>query len=151
MSHEPPRPPSPREQEVFFAALERPDPAERTAFLEAECRNEPEVRRWVEAGERIGVYKLLSPLGEGGFGVVWLAEQELPVRRRVALKIIRLGMNSQEIIARFAQERQALALMDHPGIAKVFDAKRDAAPPTAPPGGRPYFGMESCPGVPSPP
>ena len=94
-----------------------------------------------EAGDRIGPYRLIEPLGEGGFGVVWVAEQEQPVRRKVALKIIRLGMNSREVIARFAQERQALAVMDHPGIAKVFDAG-------ATPFGRPYFAMELVRGVP---
>ena len=94
-----------------------------------------------EAGDRIGPYRLLEPLGEGGFGVVWVAEQEQPVQRKVALKIIRLGMNSREVIARFAQERQALAVMDHPGIAKVFDAG-------ATPFGRPYFAMELVRGVP---
>ena len=187
MNAEPPRPPSPREQTVFFAALERKEPTERAAFLDAECRSEPGVRRWMEAelrrqvgeqtpypylptrdgvseretggtlspetealllslkpeepGERIGAYRLVEKVGEGGFGAVWLAEQALPVQRRVALKIIRLGMNSEEVIARFAQERQALALMDHPGIAKVFDAG-------ATPFGRPYFVMEFVDGVP---
>jgi eukaryotic-like serine/threonine-protein kinase len=65
---------------------------------------------------------LLQEIGEGGFGVVYVAEQEEPVRRRVALKIIKLGMDTKEVIARFEAERQALALMDHPNIAKVFDA-----------------------------
>jgi serine/threonine protein kinase len=88
-----------------------------------------------DPGERIGPYKLLEKIGEGGFGVVWVAEQEHPVRRRVALKIIRLGMDAKEIVARFEQERQALAMMDHPNIAKVFDA---GATPT----GRPFFVME---------
>jgi serine/threonine protein kinase/Flp pilus assembly protein TadD len=73
-------------------------------------------------GTRIGPYKLLQQLGEGGFGIVYLAEQEEPVRRRVALKIIKAGMDSAQVIARFEQERQALALMDHPNIAKVLDA-----------------------------
>jgi serine/threonine protein kinase/Flp pilus assembly protein TadD len=73
-------------------------------------------------GTRIGPYKLLQQLGEGGFGVVYLAEQEEPVRRRVALKIIKAGMDSAQVIARFEQERQALAMMDHPNIAKVLDA-----------------------------
>ena len=75
-----------------------------------------------ESGDRIGHYKLLQNIGEGGFGVVWMAEQEKPVRRRVALKIIKLGMDTKEVIARFEQERQAVAMMDHPNIAKVFDA-----------------------------
>ena len=94
-----------------------------------------------EAGDHVGPYRLIEPLGEGGFGAVWVAEQEQPVQRQVALKIIRLGMNSREVIARFAQERQALAVMDHPGIAKVFDAG-------ATPFGRPYFAMELVRGVP---
>jgi serine/threonine protein kinase len=74
-----------------------------------------------QPGERIGHYKLLQQIGEGGFGIVWMAEQEQPVRRRVALKIIKIGMDTKEVIARFEQERQALAMMDHPNIAKVFD------------------------------
>src|SRR5436309_1192389 len=73
-------------------------------------------------GSRIGVYKLLRQLGAGGMGVVYLAEQEHPVRRTVALKIIKPGMDSAQVIARFEAERQALALMDHLNIAKVLDA-----------------------------
>src|SRR5439155_8454048 len=73
-------------------------------------------------GSRIGPYKLLQRLGEGGMGTVYLAEQEQPVKRRVALKIIKAGMDSAHVIARFEQERQALAMMDHPNIAKVLDA-----------------------------
>ncbi|MGA2444523.1 MAG: serine/threonine-protein kinase [Opitutaceae bacterium] len=87
------------------------------------------------AGTMIGRYKLLQKIGEGGCGVVYMAEQEEPVRRRVALKVIRLGMDTREVIARFEAERQALALMDHPNIARVFDA---GATDT----GRPYFVME---------
>ena len=75
----------------------------------------------VAAGDRIGRYRIIEPIGEGGFGVVYLAEQEEPVRRRVALKIIKLGMDTRAIVARFEAERQALALMDHPNIARVFD------------------------------
>ncbi len=86
-------------------------------------------------GDKIGHYKLLQEIGAGGFGVVYMAEQEEPVRRRVALKIIKLGMDTKEVIARFASERQALALMDHPNIAKVLDAGATS-------GGRPYFVME---------
>src|SRR5687768_206506 len=93
-----------------------------------------------EAGERIGPYKLLQQIGEGGFGVVWMAEQEHPVRRRVALKIIKLGMDTKEVVARFEQERQALAMMEHPNIARVFDA---GATPT----GRPFFVMELVRGI----
>src|SRR5262249_54458929 len=73
-------------------------------------------------GSRIGAYKLLQKLGEGGMGAVYLAEQEHPVRRRVALKVIKPGMDTAQVIARFEAERQALALMDHPHIARVLDA-----------------------------
>ena len=73
-------------------------------------------------GDKIGRYKLLQQIGEGGCGVVYMAEQEEPVRRRVALKVIKLGMDTKSVIARFEAERQALAMMDHPNIAKVFDA-----------------------------
>src|SRR5882672_2905076 len=73
-------------------------------------------------GDRIGHYKLLQQIGEGGCGVVYMAEQEAPVRRRVALKIIKPGMDAKSVIARFEGERQALALMNHPNIAKIFDA-----------------------------
>src|SRR6266576_5050027 len=73
-------------------------------------------------GDRIGRYKLLQQIGEGGMGVIYMAEQEEPVRRRVALKVIKLGMDTRSVIARFEAERQALALMDHPNIAKVLDA-----------------------------
>src|SRR5687768_7330852 len=86
-------------------------------------------------GDRIGRYKLLQQIGEGGCGVVYMAEQEEPVRRRVALKIIKLGMDTKSVIARFEAERQAIAMMDHPNIAKVFDAGATEA-------GRPYFVME---------
>src|SRR5262249_19678314 len=74
-----------------------------------------------QPGEWIGRYKLLQKLGEGGMGAVWMAEQEEPIRRKVALKIIKLGMDTREVIARFEAERQALAMMDHPNIAKVLD------------------------------
>ncbi len=70
----------------------------------------------------IGRYKLLERLGEGGCGVVYVAEQTEPIRRRVALKVIKLGMDTNQVVARFEAERQALAMMDHPNIAKVFDA-----------------------------
>src|SRR6266511_4408574 len=86
-------------------------------------------------GDRIGHYKLLQQIGEGGGGVVYMAEQESPIRRRVALKIIKPGMDTKSVIARFEAERQALALMDHPNIAKVFDAGATES-------GRPYFVME---------
>jgi serine/threonine protein kinase len=92
-------------------------------------------------GTRIGPYKLLQQIGEGGMGVVYMAEQEHPVRRRVAFKIIKPGMDSKQVIARFEAERQALALMDHQNIAKVFDAGTTHT-------GRPYFVMELVHGVP---
>jgi len=72
--------------------------------------------------ERIGPYRLLQPLGEGGMGSVYLAEQEKPVRRRVALKLVKWGMDTREVVARFEAERQALAMMNHPNIAGVLDA-----------------------------
>jgi serine/threonine protein kinase/WD40 repeat protein len=107
-----------------------------TPEIEAElARLKPE-----EAGEVIGPYKLLEQIGEGGFGTVWVADQERPVRRRIALKIIKLGMDTKEVIARFEQERQALAMMDHPHIAKVFDAG-------ATQWGRPFFVMELVRGI----
>src|ERR1035437_2521043 len=93
-----------------------------------------------EAGARIGRYKLLEKIGEGGCGVVYMAEQEEPIRRQVAFKVIKLGMDTKQVIARFESERQALALMDHPNIAKVLDA---GATDT----GRPYFVMELVHGV----
>jgi len=93
------------------------------------------------AGTVIGRYHLLQRIGEGGMGEVWLAEQKEPVRRRVALKLIKAGMNTRDVIARFESERQALALMDHPAIAKVFDAGST-------PQGAPYFAMEYVAGLP---
>ena len=91
-------------------------------------------------GTTIGPYKLLEKIGEGGMAVVYMAEQEKPLRRRVALKIIKLGMDTKQVIARFEAEKQALAMMDHPNIAKVFDAGATEA-------GRPYFVMELVKGV----
>ncbi len=88
-----------------------------------------------EIGTAIGRYKLLEKVGEGGFGAVYVAEQREPVKRRVALKIIKLGMDTKAVVARFEAERQALALMDHPNIARVFDAGATET-------GRPYFVME---------
>src|SRR6266568_6376003 len=105
-------------------------------------------------GDRIGRYKLLQQIGEGGCGVVYMAQQDEPVRRRVALKIIKLGMDTRIVIARFEAERQALAMMEHPNIAKVFDAgsterpvtsasvAAGGKPPTTLSAGRPYFVME---------
>jgi eukaryotic-like serine/threonine-protein kinase len=103
----------------------------RSAAMEAElARLKPE-----EAGETIGNYRLLEVIGQGGFGTVWIAEQLVPVRRQVALKILKLGMDTKEVLARFEQERQALAMMDHPNIAKLYDADATES-------GRPYFVME---------
>src|SRR6266446_4073706 len=79
-------------------------------------------------GTVIGSYRLLERLGEGGCGLVYMAEQEAPVRRKVALKIIKLGMDTRQVVARFEAERQALALMDHPNIAKVLDAGTTGSP-----------------------
>ncbi len=143
---------------------------DRSTFLDRELRDEPEFRAELEAlladaasasgflvtrgevekrapggapspGSTVGPYRILELLGEGGFGVVYLAEQTRPIRRRVALKLIKPGMDTKQVIARFEAERQALALMDHPGIAQVFDAGETEA-------GRPYFAMEHVPGVP---
>ena len=113
----------------------RPDEAARTASHLA-AADPPEA-----AGTRIGPYKLLQVIGEGGFGIVYMAEQEQPIRRRVALKIIKLGMDTKQVIARFETEPQALAMMDHPNIAKVLDAGTTES-------GRPYFVMELVKGVP---
>ena len=92
-------------------------------------------------GTQIGPYKLLQQIGEGGMGVVYMAEQHEPVKRRVALKIIKPGMDTRQVIARFEAERQALSLMDHPNIAKVLDAGTTDS-------GRPYFVMELVKGQP---
>ena len=92
-------------------------------------------------GTEIGPYKILEVLGEGGMGIVYLAEQTKPVRRRVALKLIKLGMDTRQVIVRFEAERQALALMNHPNVARVFDAGATEQ-------GRPYFVMEYVPGLP---
>jgi serine/threonine protein kinase len=113
--------------------LEQPAPgAAPEAKVEASVGEKP--------GDRIGRYKLLQQIGEGGCGVVYMAEQEEPVRRRVALKIIKPGMDTKSVLARFEAERQALALMDHPNIAKVFDAGATES-------ARPYFVMELVRGV----
>jgi serine/threonine protein kinase/tetratricopeptide (TPR) repeat protein len=183
------------ELDLFIAALERDDPAERDAYLAQACGGDVDLRRRVErllrlhqqagsflepppaapgetvdpqtgaflggpehanaqvlraadptppaeaAGTRLGPYKLLEKLGEGGMGAVWLAEQTEPIKRPVALKVIKPGMDSARVLRRFEAERQALALMDHTHIAKVFDAGST-------PEGRPYFVMELVQGVP---
>jgi serine/threonine protein kinase/tetratricopeptide (TPR) repeat protein len=140
----------PGADEVFAAALGLPE-AERAAFVAGRCEGAVReevmsllghhatagagfMRPMPPAG-RIGRFKLVRPLGQGGFGAVYLAEQEEPVRRLVALKVLHAGLDAAEIVARFEAERQALAVMDHPGIAKVFDAGATAD-------GRPYFAME---------
>lgn len=155
------------EEEIFHAALDCEDPASRLPIVERLCAGDERLKRRVldllaameetafmqgastpaeaVAAERpdrvIGPYKLLQVIGEGGFGSVWMAEQTQPVQRRVALKIIKAGMDTKEVIARFEQERQALALMDHPHIARVLDAGATAS-------GRPFFVMELVRGVP---
>lgn len=156
------------DDEIFSDAHALPR-AERAAFIAAACGDDGAQRARVKAllagadqvgsflehgaigplrlaGEEaacdtIGRYVLREKLGEGGCGVVWVAEQSEPVRRRVALKIIKLGMDTREVIARFEAERQALAMMDHPNIARVFDGGATAT-------GRPYFVMELVRGVP---
>jgi len=147
---------------IFQAALDLVDETERRAYLSEACAHAPALRQRVEellnahreaaargtflpehrlavrfekAGDRIGSYTLLEELGAGAFGVVWRASQEKPFRREVALKIIKAGMDTAQVMARFEAERQALALMDHPHIAKVFDAGATET-------GRPYFVME---------
>ncbi len=157
-----------RDDEIFADALDLP-PAARDAFLDRVCAGEPAMRARVAAllagheeaagfldvsaiaranslpeekpGDVIGRYTLVRKLGEGGCGVVYLALQTEPVRRHVALKVIKLGMDTREVIARFEGERQALAMMDHPDIARVFDAGSTAT-------GRPFFVMEFVDGVP---
>ena len=136
-------------KDIFAEALRLTNPAERAAYVARACAGNPALRREVESllsahaqagdfldltrslpasdflieptGTMIGRYKLLQKIGEGGFGVVYMAEQVEPVQRKVALKIIKAGMDTREVIARFEAERQALALMDHPGIANILD------------------------------
>jgi eukaryotic-like serine/threonine-protein kinase len=126
------------EAETFFAkgreALSLPSEGIE-ALPSADYAAEPDADIDEQCGARVGRYKLLQRIGEGGCGVVYMAEQEEPVRRRVALKIIKLGMDTKSVIARFDAERQALAMMDHPNIARVLDG---GATDT----GRPYFVME---------
>jgi serine/threonine protein kinase len=114
-------------------AHQPPDPALVTTVVEQPLPEGP--------GTVIGSYQLLEQLGEGGMGTVFLAEQQQPVRRQVALKVLKPGMDTRQVVARFEAERQALALMDHPNIARVFDGGETA-------GGRPYFVMELVNGVP---
>ena len=107
---------------------------------EAVVETHPKASVGEKPGDRIGRYKLLQQIGEGGCGVVYMAEQHEPVRRCVALKVIKPGMNSKSVIARFEAERQALALMDHANIAQIFDAGTTES-------GRPYFAMELVRGI----
>src|SRR3989454_1140346 len=123
-----------REVESLLEAHQQPDDVfeEKTKRVEAPFSEGP--------GTSIGRYKLLERVGEGGCGVVYVAEQTQPVRRRVALKVIKLGMDTKQVVARFEAERQALAMMDHPNIAKVLDAGTTDV-------GRPYFVMELVRGI----
>ncbi len=123
-----------RHSDAYFSGV-----TEACAAVAEPFPNEP-LTDGTETIDRIGAYRLLERIGEGGCGVVYLAEQEEPVRRRVALKVIRLGMDTERVIARFEVERRALAMMDHPHIAHVLDA---GSTPT----GRPYFVMEWVRGV----
>ncbi|HMF11391.1 MAG TPA: protein kinase, partial [Gemmataceae bacterium] len=121
-----------REQEELGSFLEeRAGSAEGTGSLLTDAEG-PLAER---PGTAIGPYKLLEQIGEGGMGLVFVAEQQYPVRRTVALKVIKPGMDTRRIVARFEAERQALAMMDHPNIARVLDGGATA-------GGRPYFVME---------
>ena len=124
-----------REVSTLLRAHQRAD-----GFLE-QAEPEPEPGPSEGPGGVIGRYKILQEIGKGGFGVVYMAEQTEPVRRKVALKVIKLGMDSEQVVARFEAERQALALMDHANIAKVFDGGTTKR-------GRPYFVMELVKGVP---
>src|SRR5262245_14782357 len=156
-------------ESILAAAVEIADEPERRAFVERACAGDAELKGRVEAlmrnyfragsflesppaaltlqetihegpGTVLGAYKLMEQIGEGGMGLVFVAEQQQPVRRKVAIKVIKPGMDTREVVARFEAERQALALMDHPNIARVFDAGATEA-------GRPYFVMELVRGV----
>jgi non-specific serine/threonine protein kinase/serine/threonine-protein kinase len=154
-----------RLKELFGAALER-DPGEREAFLCEACGPDTSLKEELQsllkahdspsallqhpldissygdpAARTIGPYQLINKIGEGGMGQVWLAQQTAPLQRKVALKLIRWGMYDQTLLHRFQAERQSLAVMDHPSIAKVFDAGATAE-------GQPYFVMEYVPGIP---
>ena len=123
------------------AFLQEPADGSRAALSgQASGNGNDQTARGETCGDDVGRYKLLQQIGEGGCGVVYMAEQAEPVRRRVALKVIKLGMDTRQVIARFDAERQALAMMDHPNIAKVFDAGTTET-------GRPYFVMELVRGI----
>ena len=132
-----------RRLEALLAAQGQPDPLQATpvavsrATVKVECLDD---RPDEAVGQTLGRYKLLERVGEGGCGVVYVAEQTEPIRRRVALKVIKLGMDTEQVVARFEAERQALAMMDHPNIAKVLDAGSTEQ-------GRPYFVMELVRGI----
>jgi serine/threonine-protein kinase len=162
---------APSEESIFAQAQEIRCAAERAAFLDRACGNNQALRAEVESllradersgdlldlpdqpaktvddplserpGTLIGPYKLLEQIGEGGFGVVFMAEQTQPVRRKVALKVLKPGMDTRQVVARFEAERQALALMDHPNIARVLDGGQTSS-------GRPYFVMDLVKGLP---
>jgi len=130
-----------RRMEILLAAHDAPEGVlERSPTVAWRERSEEPGFITEQSGSRIGRYRLLQQIGEGGCGVVWMAEQESPVRRRVALKIIKVGMDTKQVVARFEAERQALALMDHPHIAKVLDAGATET-------GRPFFVMELVRGI----
>ena len=118
-------------------------PDKKTPFFSASCEDLTDASGGFEdmLGGRIGPYKLLGILGEGGYGIVYLAEQQEPIIRRVALKIIKPGMDTKQVIARFEAERQALALFNHPNIAHVYEARVTKT-------GLPYFVMEHGKGIP---
>jgi tetratricopeptide (TPR) repeat protein/serine/threonine protein kinase len=161
----------PSEQSIFLHAIGLPSPADRAAYLDEVCRDNPGRRAELEAilaaHDRLGGglpltgleaaaepsgpeqpgavlagrYKLVEEIGEGGMGRVWMAQQTEPVRRLVAVKLIKAGMDTKQVLGRFEAERQALALTDHPNIAKVHDAGTT-------PSGRPFFVMELVKGIP---
>ncbi|MEZ6121095.1 MAG: protein kinase [Pirellulaceae bacterium] len=161
---------SQNEKAIFYAARQIKDDSQRAIYLDAACGSNPGLRAAVDeliaafadageflerspveapnrhadqtlTGSMVGPYKLLERIGEGGFGVVYMADQVTPIQRRVAIKIIKAGMDTKQVIARFEAERQALALMDHPNIAKVLDAGTTKM-------GGPYFVMELVRGIP---
>jgi WD40 repeat protein/serine/threonine protein kinase len=161
--------PNPHPESLFWSALAIPSPDERARYLDQVCGDDANLRGRIEEllaaypkvgsflesppgsadgrtvseqpGTVIGPYELLEQIGEGGMALVFVAEQTQPVRRKVALKILKPGMDTRQVVARFEAERQALALMDHPNIARVIDGGTT-------PSGRPYFVMELIKGVP---
>ncbi|MEQ1828544.1 MAG: WD40 repeat domain-containing serine/threonine protein kinase, partial [Pirellula sp.] len=162
---------TPRVDDIYLEALARSDPGERKEYLDNACAGNADIRKHIERlldvqpqlsgflehpapelvrsiheqsediGKQIGPYTLLQLIGEGGMGAVWLAEQREPVQRQVAIKLIKLGMDSRNVLARFEAERQALSIMDHPNIASVLDVGNSDT-------GRPYFVMELVKGQP---